>query len=368
VIAPSANKRSDTALGDAYAFPGFRPRALVQTLSIKLRDVDALRPTPMKRSLHRARGMPQSGRSGIRLALASSHRLHNFEQVTVILKFVTRSEGLFGLVIRIPLLRKFFVYRADAMSELRSAIVRDYVYRAFLTSNATSKQTSAGRFEDLDRVACSIITDHKLGDIHDIGVSSGVTSLELYRALAATGIPLNFHISDKYAVYGSTGRHLVRIVDTDGSVTELYLCGVLGKHDVTNKFPVTRFLYWLLADRPVGDSVRWFVLFDREVQEHLQRGLIHRIDYDVFTTRMPSAFSFVRCMNLLNLGYFPHASIETALRNVIESLKEGGVLQIGRTHPNGISHAAFYNKRGTRLELRQEIGKGTELRELIEKL
>lgn len=288
--------------------------------------------------------------------------------IAVILKFVTRSERLLRLVTRIPLLRKFLVYRTDAMSELQNPAVHDYVYRAFFTSNATSKQTSAGRFQDLDRIARSIVAEYKLGAIHDIGVSSGITSLDLYRALATTGIPLSFHISDKYAVYGSTGWCPTRIIDAQGSVTELYLFGVLGKRDVTNKYPVTRLLYWLLADRPVDGNIRWFVLFHHEVLEHINRGLIHRIDYDVFTTRMSCAFSFVRCMNLLNLGYFPRESIETALRNIVESLKEGGVLQVGRTHPNGTSHAAFYMKRGARLEVLQEVGGGTELRELIDKL
>ena len=169
-------------------------------------------------------------------------------------------------------------------------------------------------------------------------------------------------------MYGSTGRWLVRILDAQGSVRELYVGGLLGTRDVTYKFPVTRSLYWLLAHRPIRGPVRAFVLFDHEVLEHIRAGLVRRIDYDVFTTRMPGAFSFVRCMNLLNLGYFPPESIEVALRNLIESLKEGGVLQIGRTHPDGISHATFYRKRGTRLEMLQDVERGTELRELIDRL
>ncbi len=287
---------------------------------------------------------------------------------TVILKFATRSERLFALVTKIPVLRKLLVYRADAIPELKSAAVRDYVYRAFFTANATSKQTSAGRLADLDRLACSIITEHKLAVIHDVGVSSGVTSLDLYRSLATTGLPLSFHISDKYAVYGSAGRRLVRIIDAEGAVRELYVCGLLGKRDVSYRFPATRFLYWLLANRPVRGPVRSFVLFDREVLQHIDASLIRRIDYDVFTTHMPRSFSFVRCMNLLNLDYFPRESIEPALRNLGESLQEGGVLQIGRTHPDGTSHATFYTRRGTRLEMLQEVGRGTELRELINRL
>jgi hypothetical protein len=269
---------------------------------------------------------------------------------------------------RIPLLRKFLVYRTDAMPELRNAAARDYAYGAFFTANATSKQTSAGRFGDLDRLTGSIITEHKLDVIHDVGVSSGVTSLDLYRTLATIGMPLTFHISDKYAVYRCAGRCPARIIDAQGSVRELYVCGLLGKPDVSFKFPVTRFLYWWLADRPIRGPVRSFVLFDHEVLEHIQKGLLRRIDYDVFTTRMPCSFSFVRCMNLLNLDYFPRESIEIALRNLVDSLQEGGVLQIGRTHPDGTNRAAFYRKHGTRLEMLQEFGSGTELRELIERL
>lgn len=254
------------------------------------------------------------------------------------------------------------------MSGLRNAAVHDYVYRSFFTSNATSKQTSAGRFRDLDQIARSIITERQLDAIHDIGVSSGITSLDLYRTLAAAGIPFSFHISDKYAVYGSTGRWPTRIIDADGSVTELYLCGLLGRRDVSNKFPVTRFLYWLLADRPLDRPIRRFVLFDPEVLTHIAEGKIHRIDYDVLVTRLPCAFTFVRCMNLLNLSYFRPEQIVTALRHIIESLKDGGVLQIGRTHLDGTSHATFYAKRGARLEVLQEVGNGTELRELIDHL
>jgi hypothetical protein len=182
-------------------------------------------------------------------------------------------------------------------------------------------------------------------------------------------MPFNFNISDKYAVYGRAGRCVARIIDAEGLVKELYVCGILGKReDVSSKFPVTRFLYWLLADGPVTGDIRWFWLFDHEVQQFIERGLMRRIDYDVLQTRVPDAFSFVRCMNLLNFGYFSRVSIKIALRNVFESLREGGVLQIGRTHPDGTNHASLYMKRGTRLELLQDVRTGTELREIIAEL
>jgi hypothetical protein len=273
------------------------------------------------------------------------------------------------LAVRRSFLLKFLVCRIDAIPTIGNPAVHNYVYKHLYTSNATSKETSTGRFRDLDAIAGFLITQHGLDSIHDVGVSSGVTSLELYRALAATAMRFSFSISDKYAAYGRAGRCVARIIDAEGSVKELYVCGMLGKReDISKKFPVTRFLYWLLADSPFTGGIRWFWLFDYEVQLLIQRGLISRIDYDVFQTRLRDAFSFVRCMNLLNPRYFSRESLRMALGNVIESIRDGGVLQIGRTHPDGTNHASFYIKRGSGVERLQDVGTGTELREIIAEL
>lgn len=282
-------------------------------------------------------------------------------------KFATRNERLLALALKRNLLRDLVVCPVDAMPKLGASAVHDYVYKHFYTSNATSKETSAGRFRDLDPITLSLIRQHKLDTIHDVGVSSGVTSLDLYRALRSTATAFTLHISDKYAVYGCAGRYLRRIIDTEGSVRELYVCGILGRRqNVSNKwFPLTRFLYWLLAGGQCRGSIRWFSLFDYEVQQYVERGLIRRLDYDVFQTQLPNCFAFVRCMNVLNLFYFSPESIRIAVGNLVESLREGGILQIGRTHPDGTNHAAFYMKRSRGIELLREVGTGTEVREIL---
>src|SRR5262249_15077971 len=147
------------------------------------------------------------------------------------LKFATGSERLLALAMRRPFLRKFLVCRVDAIPRVGVSAVHNYVYKHFYTSNAVSKETSAGRFRDLDPIASSLVTQHRLDSIHDVGVSSGVTSLDLYRTLASTAMPFNFNISDKYAVYGCAGRCLARIIDAEGLVREVYVCGILGKRE-----------------------------------------------------------------------------------------------------------------------------------------
>jgi hypothetical protein len=269
---------------------------------------------------------------------------------------------------RVPLLRRLLVFRMDAIPNLKDAAIRDYVYTQIITANHSTKETAAGRLRDLDEATISCMHKESLNVIHDIAVSSGVTSLELFRTLHSRGLPVNFHISDKYARYGMTGRTLVRIVDADGALVEMYACGILAKSNLSQKFWLSRLLYSLLASKSGNHKLKWFLLFDREVMEIIEQGLIHFIDYDVFETRETPPFTFVRCMNLLNLNNFSSEKIEGALHNIVGSLKEGGILQIGRTMPDGHNTAGFYRNTRHGLRLVREVGGGTELRDVLKKI
>jgi hypothetical protein len=178
---------------------------------------------------------------------------------------------------------------------------------------------------------------------------------------------VSFHISDKYARYGTRGRTLVTIVDADGALVEMYACGILAKSNLSQKVWLSRLLYSLLSSKSGNHKLKWFLLFDPQFMEHIEQGLIHFIDYDVFETRERSRFTFVRCMNLLNLNYFSSNRIESALRNIVGSLKEGGILQIGRTTLDGRNMAGFYINTRRGLRLVSEVGGGTELRDVLKK-
>jgi hypothetical protein len=267
----------------------------------------------------------------------------------------------------VPLLRRLFVFRMDAIPNLNDAAIRDFVYAQIITANHATKETAAGRLRDLDEATISCMSKDGLNVIHDIAVSSGVTSLELLGTLQSRGLPVSLHISDKYAKYATTGRILVRILDADGALVEMYVCGILARSNLSMKFCLSRLLYSLLGGKSGNHKLKWFLLFDAKVIEHIEAGVIDFIDYDAFETREAPRFTFVRCMNLLNLNYFSSDKIVSALRNIIGSLKEGGILQIGRTRPDGHNAVGFYIKTGGGLKLVTEVGGGTELRDVIRK-
>jgi hypothetical protein len=273
------------------------------------------------------------------------------------------------LVGKIPKVRSCLAFRLDAIARVENPVIRDHIYTWITTGNNVTKQTAAGRFRDLDETAISLMRKDSMNVIHDVGVSSGITSVELLRALQDRGIPHRFYISDRYARYGVSGRGLglVRIFDADGALLEMYAWGVLAKSNLPRKFFLSRWLYALLARTPGKQEIRPFFLFDRQVMDYMERDLIHFIDYDVFETRGTPPFTFVRCMNLLNLSYFSPEKIDAGLRNIIGSLAEDGILQLGRTRADGHNMVGFYRKTGDGLQLVKEIGGGTELRDLLEK-
>ena len=125
----------------------------------------------------------------------------HLERSVAILKIATRSGRLLTFMAQVPLLRRLFVFRMDAIAGLKDPEIRDYVYTQIVTANYSTKQTGTGRFRDLDEDAISCMHEDSVNVIHDIGVSSGVTSLELLQTLRGRKLPVSFHISDKYAKY-----------------------------------------------------------------------------------------------------------------------------------------------------------------------
>ncbi len=231
--------------------------------------------------------------------------------------------------------------------------------------NWTSKQTNSKRFASLDRLACSLIAKHAAFDIHDVGVSSGITSLEFHDELRALRVPVRLTISDKYSVYYATGSLPICIWDAEGEAIEYYFCGVLAKNKVSRSFPLSKLLYRFLSSRVrrAGEERR-FALLHAEVLKRINCGAIRFIDYDIMTP-LSEEFSFIRCMNLLNVSYFSEAEIRKALKNLISGLRTDGILLLGSTLSAGENAAGFYLKTNRGLRLLESCGGGSAINDLV---
>jgi hypothetical protein len=211
------------------------------------------------------------------------------------------------------------------------------------------------------------ITSQPGGVVHDIGVSSGVTSCDFYD-LITSAEEVMFFISDKYTRYYCAGSYIVRIYDVNKTFLYGYLLWLVAKKREGWRYIISTLLYWIIRESfPADQRFHEICLFDTQARQYLTEGKLRNIEYDVFETELLNRFTFVRCMNVLNRdSWFSDESISVALSLISKSIVEGGVLQVGRSRDNGLHDVSFFKKSGTNLILVENVGQGTELIDLIE--
>jgi len=277
-----------------------------------------------------------------------------------------RSENTWRRASAIPILRKLVRADMQSISRMKNPETIDLAFSEIDLLSGVSKQTNKSRFSDVDPTSLRIIASRSLSRIHDVGVSSGITSLELRRQLQAAGFEGEMFISDKFARFRINRRGLsTDVFDSDHNLVCTYLGPIVGDSEDTWKLPISRLLYLRARKRKFDDTdEQGFLLLHPDVLESVNKGDLRFIDFDVFDNSDDSAFDFVRCMNLLNLGYFSTGKILEGLRTLYSSLAPGGVLQVGRTHLEGGNHVTFYARTTDGFERMDVIGDGSEIDEM----
>jgi hypothetical protein len=284
------------------------------------------------------------------------------------LKLALENEDLFNWFSKHPILGRFVVFRIDCLPNLRDPVLASRLYQNINTSDGTSKQTAPGRFRDLDSLAADFLI-HESNSIHDVAVSSGVTSVELYSFLRDRGIPFKLMVSDKFSRYFYRGTMVRRIYAGDKTLLCAYVWWIFADRKCSWKFPISKILFSLVRafDKP-SSPFGEIPLYDFRLLELIREGHVEELSYDIFSTSLPDSFTFVRCMNVLNLGYFKPDAIRRALSLLKNSLKDQGILLLGRTLPDGANAVSFYKNVSGHLELIRDINGGSEIRHLVESI
>lgn len=280
--------------------------------------------------------------------------------------FAIRNEYLLERLARRPFLNKFFTLRLEELDSARDRGVVDQVYKSFYVENGTSKETSRGRFSDLDEKVLGFLKPDSENLILDVGVSSGITSLDLFEKLVQCDYRFSLSISDKFSRFYCAGSAIRRIYDRDNVLARAYVFSMLADKNLHWKYFVSKYSYELVRLLPFNGSLaEQLVLYDRRVRNLIEQGRICEVDYDVFSTTLDLQFDFVRCMNLLNRSYFSPPDILKAIDNLNKSLKEGGILQIGSTNSAGVNNVSFFRKVENHLEWLDDVNAGSEIKGLI---
>jgi hypothetical protein len=287
-----------------------------------------------------------------------------------VFKIVTSNTRLLRMVGRSRVLSR--VIRGDVrvvpLTEDRGLADR-IVSSVWVDRVALSKETVAGRFRDLDAILVELTRALSSPVIHDVGVSNGITSLDLLERFRAHGLSPRMYISDKYARCRYVQRGPVtRVYDSYGRLLHGHVGVLFADPQASWRFALSRLLFVLLdrtTPRLSGPDVTEILLYDRGVRDALEAGALTHLDYDVFSSDVDITFDVVRCMNTITRKYFSAEAIARAVANLGRSLKPSALLLVGRTFPDGRNDATFFRLLDGRFVVERVVNQGADIQEIV---
>ena len=102
------------------------------------------------------------------------------------LKIVSHNIETYKKICQFPRLRKFFVFDLEKLQTVND---EEGFYQAMGTIQVTNKITKSTwqqRFQELNSACLSYFPKNQRHSIHDVAVSDGITSVELFEILLVT--------------------------------------------------------------------------------------------------------------------------------------------------------------------------------------
>jgi hypothetical protein len=253
----------------------------------------------------------------------------------------------------------------NKIAEIRDGALRARVISRIKVETDTSKQTSFGRFSELNETVLELLDKERTNVMHDVAVSSGITSVELYELLRSKGVNFQLYVSDPYSLFYYSDNLITRIYDANKRLVKAYVFNVVADERLRRKFLVSKALFRLVKRGRFDPALKQISLFDRLLVDLVKSGAVSIIDYDIFDCEVRDRFTYVRCMNLLNPEYFSRELLLRGIANLEKSMVAGGILQLGRTAAGGENHVSFYRKDARGLELISKRNNGSEIESMV---
>ena len=283
------------------------------------------------------------------------------------LQVCTNNTGLLKLIYKIPIVNYFFIVKINAYNDLKDERLINNFLRFLYVTDGPSKQTNADRFNDINQITLKYAQEIDDLKLHDTGVSTGITSLQLYKMIKESGKTVDFNLSDKFSKYTvKKGGLVTKVYDAAGNLNFGYILFAVASKNI-KRFFLSRWLFSLLKRMSDGQNVSTISLYHPLVNQAIVANEVADLDYDVFETEIIEQYNYVRCMNVLITSYFSDEMIVQGIKNLTKSLVEGGILQVGRTHQNSYQNVTFYRKESTKLIKLENVNDGCEVEELVEK-
>lgn len=260
-----------------------------------------------------------------------------------------------------------FVVNPLTITKIRDISLLGIAYRTLVMSNKTTKQTSKERFKELDNLTLDLLEKKRNPKVLDVGISSGLTTFELFQLLDSQ--QKNFHLdaTDKYPnikLYKTW--FYSTIIDNQKKPISIYWGGLYLSNLMSWKYFISKVLFKIISKFIIINpkKVIGVPLFYSGFTELAEKNKVRFFDHDVLHPFQFKNYDFIRVMNILNLSYFSEDQIQKAIVNLRSTLIEGGVLMVGRTF-NKKNHVSIYIKKGSKLVPKQHINNGSEINRIV---
>lgn len=274
--------------------------------------------------------------------------------------------------------RQVFLRRSE--SEQDQVRQERSFFHSVCLRNGTHKTTAPARLVEVDEIVCETLQGRSAVSLLDVGISSGVTTLELLERLDRTGASVSgVGVDICVRGYLTSCLGVDVLYDSHGSVlqvaTPLFARG--RPHHTLRSLPnrllragisaletriVRRTLFRSSRGRPIDLVTSRLGSRDRfAVVEH---------DIAVPRPEWSAAFNLIRVANVFNLDYFTREVIHDMTRTLLTYLQPGGLLVLARTRGDGTNHGSIYRGDGSpaRLHRIRQFGDGHDLDSLFETL
>ena len=288
------------------------------------------------------------------------------------LKITTGSYNFFKKTRSNPRLKNRVCYDLDHLDTITDPVAFKEVVSAMQLNNGTFKTTTQNRFDDLDEKLLANMASKKDQSllIHDMAVSDGVTSLQLFERLEKNGFQFKLTASDHYnkvMIDKRWGGLIKRVYDTDG----LFLNGawfrIFADHKLSGKFSFSQKLGERFKRKTRNEAKeKEILLINPSLRFSEAFAKIDFEDYDIFNFKVDQPFDVVRSMNILNRKYFSDEQLTKAIERIYHSMAPGALLLVGKTDKEtGVNDASFFTKTASGFEEIEGVNDGSEVKDLV---
>jgi FkbM family methyltransferase len=236
-------------------------------------------------------------------------------------------------------------------------------------ANGVFKITTDHRMDDLNEVVLSRwhATAFRPKEIMDVGVSSGISTVEWLETLSGAGLKVHMIGTDV-----SLSAHIVplwpgayALKTTDGHVLRIFGPTIEGWKN-RRGYPTLRRLAYRAAARRCSRRKKLLLLSPRA----LRCDAIEWAEDDVLSpnpTQFLRRFDVIRAANILNLCYFNGDQLRCAVANLKERLAGPGArLIVNRTwNEDGSNHATMFLLTEAGFDVEARLGQGSEIEDVV---